>query len=412
MKANESMPFPRLATSSASVRLYGEAGFWKDSRVKSDTMTAVRKLRADRGLELAELPVPRPGPEDCLVYVEAASICGTDVHIWNWDRWSQRRIKPPLTLGHEFCGTVTAVGDKVRHVQVGDYVSAESHVTCGMCYQCRTGQAHLCPNTQILGVDRDGAFAHYVVVPEKVIWQNDRAKLPPEIATIQEPFGNAVFATMNQDMAGESVAVLGCGPIGLFTIGIAKAVGAKAVFGSDVNPYRINLARVMGATDVFHPGESDGRGDVVSRIVAANGGYGVDIVLEMSGAAAAITTAFRVVRNGGTVVLFGIPAAPVEIDVAENMIFKNLTVRALNGRRIFDTWYKTRWLLEGGVVDLRPLITKTIGFDEVNDAVAMLSRGEACKIVLLPNGGRPAALPEQRRVSVPKPNITGTPVHR
>ncbi len=401
-----------------------------------------------------ELPVPTPGPEDVLIYVEAASICGTDVHIWNWDRWSQRRINPPLTLGHEFCGTIVGIGDRVLHARVGDFVSAESHVTCGMCFQCRTGQAHMCPKTEILGVDRAGAFANYVVVPEKVIWQNDRTKLPPEIATLQEPFGNAVFATMDQDMSGESVAVLGCGPIGLFTIGIAKAVGAKAVFASDINPFRMNLARKMGATAVFDPNDTDSRNDetiparrergdggphstpidnrrstsqrsavpgapgiddsrdVVSRIVDANGGYGVDIVLEMSGAAAAITTAFRVVRNGGTVVLFGIPAKPVEIDVAENMIFKNLTVRALNGRRIFDTWYKTKWLLESGVVDLRPLITKTIGFSEVNDAVAMLSRGDACKIVLLPNGGRPAPIAEPRPPRVPVPDITGAPVHR
>jgi len=375
-----------------------------------ETMLAVRKLKAEKGLEVQEVTRPAPGPEDCLVYVEAASICGTDVHIWNWDRWSQRRIKPPLTLGHEFCGTVIAIGDKVRHAHIGDYVSAESHVTCGMCYQCRTGQAHMCPSTEILGVDRDGAFANYVVVPEKVIWQNNRAKLPPEVATLQEPFGNAVFATMNQDMSGESVAVLGCGPIGLFTIGIAKAVGAKAVFASDINPYRMSLARTMGADDVFNP--SDGGADTVAQVVEANGGYGVDIVLEMSGAPAAITTAFRVVRNGGTVILFGIPAKPVEIDVAENMIFKNLTVRAMNGRRIFDTWYKTRWLLESGIVDLRPLITKIIGFPEVNDAVAMLSKGDACKIVLLPNGGRPPAAVESQRIRTHDPNITGAPVHR
>jgi threonine 3-dehydrogenase len=374
-----------------------------------ETMLAVCKLQSQQGLDVRELPRPRPGPEDVLVYVEAASFCGTDLHIWKWDGWSQRRIKPPLTLGHEFCGTIVAVGDKVRHAAVGDYVSAESHVTCGMCYQCRTGQAHMCPNTQILGVDRDGAFANYVVVPEKVIWQNNRAKLPPEIATLQEPFGNAVFATMNQDLSGQSVAVLGCGPIGLFTIGICRAVGAKAVFASDIHPFRLNLAQVMGATQVFNP--SDG-GDAVPRMVEANGGYGVDVVLEMSGAPAAITTAFRVVRNGGTVILFGIPERPVEIDVAENMIFKNLTVLAMNGRRIFDTWYKTRWLLEGGVIDLRPLITKTVGFDEVNDAMAMLARGDACKIVLLPNAGKPAPAAEKARVRKPTPNITGAPVHR
>ncbi|MCH7592012.1 MAG: L-threonine 3-dehydrogenase [Planctomycetes bacterium] len=372
-------------------------------------MRAIRKMSADKGLSVCDVPVPTPGPEDVLVYVEAASICGTDLHIWNWDSWSQRRIKPPLTLGHEFCGTIVAVGDKVREACLGDYVSAESHVTCGMCYQCRTGQAHMCPNTEILGVDREGAFANYVVVPEKVIWQNVREKLPPEIATLQEPFGNAVFATMHQDLSGQSVAVLGCGPIGLFTIAISKAVGAKDIFASDIHPMRIELAKKMGASEVFNAADD---GDIVTKMVAANGGYGVDVVLEMSGAPSAITTAFRVVRNGGTVILFGIPAKPVEIDVAENMIFKNLTVRALNGRRIFDTWYKTRWLLESGVVDLRPLITHRIGMDGVNDALAMLHRGDACKIVVLPNDGKPPEITQQHQARTPDPNISGAPVHR
>ena len=376
----------------------------------TETMNAVRKARAGEGLELMRVPRPTPGPDDVLVYVEAASICGTDVHIWKWDRWSQRRIKPPLTLGHEFCGTIVAIGDKVRHAQVGDFVSAESHVTCGMCYQCRTGQAHMCPHTEILGVDRDGAFANYVVVPEKVIWQNDREKLPPRIATLQEPFGNAVFATMNQDLSGGSVAVLGCGPIGLFTIGIARAVGAKAVLASDINAYRLSLAERMGASGVFNP--ADGEGDIVPRMVEANGGYGVDVVFEMSGAPKAITTGFRVVRNGGTVILFGIPAEPVEIDVAENMIFKNLTVKAMNGRRIFETWYKTRWLLESKVVDLDPLITETVSLEALTGAIEKLSRGEACKIVVFPNGDRPPAGIEQRRERAPDPNITATPVHR
>ncbi len=375
----------------------------------AEMMRAIRKMKPQSGLEVCEVPRPTPGPEDVLVYVEAASICGTDVHIWKWDEWSQKRIKPPLTLGHEFCGTVVAIGEKVQQAHVGDYVSAESHVTCGMCYQCRTGQAHMCPKTSILGVDQEGAFANYVVVPEKVIWQNKRGVLSPEVATLQEPFGNAVFATMNQDLSGQSVAVLGCGPIGLFTISIAKAVGAKAVFASDIHPYRIELAKAMGTDKVFNAAED---GDVVQRMVEANGGYGIDVVLEMSGAPSAITTAFRVCRNGGVVILFGIPPTSVEIDVAENMIFKNLTVRALNGRRIFDTWYKTRWLLEGGVVDLKPLITKTIGFDEVNDAIEMLSKGDACKIVLLPNDGKPVDIPAPQRHRTRDPNITGSPVHR
>ncbi len=377
----------------------------------AESMPAVRKLAGEPGLKVVEVERPRPGPHDVLVYVEAASFCGTDLHIWSWDRWSQRRIKPPITLGHEFAGTVVEVGEMVEHAAVGDYVSAESHVTCGMCYQCRTGQAHMCPQTRILGVDRDGAFAPYVVVPQSVIWHNNRAKLAPEVATLQEPFGNAVFVSMTEDLSGQSVAVLGCGPIGLFTIGIASSVGAKAVFASDINEYRMGLAKTMGATQVFNAAAAGA--DLVDQMVAANGGTGIDVVLEMSGAPNAITSAFRVVRNGGKVILFGIPSKPVEIDVAENMIFKNLTVLALNGRRIFDTWYKTRWLLEDGVVDLRPLITKKITLaDDVNAAMEMLQRGEACKIVLLPNDGRPPHIAAERRAVRRDPNITGAPVHR
>lgn len=262
-------------------------------------------------------------------------------------------------------------------------MSAESHVTCGHCYQCRTGQAHMCPETEILGVDRDGAFAEYVVVPESVIWQNDRSKMPSEIATLQEPFGNAVLATLSHDLAGQTVGVFGCGPIGLFSIGIAKASGAAAVFAIDPVQDRLDLARKMGATDVF---DLSGQ-DAGSWMREANEGYPVDSVLEMSGAPSGITSAFTAVRNGGRITLFGIPSDPVEMDIAQNMIFKNLTVLAINGRRIWDTWFKTRWLLESGVVDLRPLITREVGVDDMEGALGELERGEACKIVLRPNEG-------------------------
>src|SRR5436309_10730935 len=216
----------------------------------AETMWAIRKVRAEPGLVLDETPVPAPGDDDVLIRVEAASLCGTDLHIFHWNDCAANRVRRPLTLGHEFAGTVAEVGRNVRHVAQGDYVSAESHVTCGMCFQCRTGQAHMCERTQILGVDREGAFARYLAVPESVIWQNDRAKLPPEIATLQEPFGNAVFATSEQDLAGRSVAVLGCGPIGLFTLGIARASGAAGVFAADRTQFRLDLARRMGAVAV------------------------------------------------------------------------------------------------------------------------------------------------------------------
>jgi threonine 3-dehydrogenase len=351
-------------------------------------MLALRKVESGPGLELAEIPDPVAGTGEVVVEVEAASICGTDLHIKKWDEWSQQRIHPPLTLGHEFAGTVVEIGDDVDHVQLGDYVSAESHITCGMCFQCRTGQAHMCERTRILGVDREGAFARYVAVPESVIWQNDRTKLPPEIATLQEPFGNAVFATSEQDLAGRSVAVLGCGPIGLFTIAIARASGAAVVSASDRTPFRLALAETMGAHTTVNVEETP---DAATWFRERNEGHGFDVVFEMSGSPRAIADAFRIARNGGRVLLFGIPSRPVEIDVAESLIFKNLDVLAVNGRRIFATWYKTRWLLESGVVDLRPLITDEIPLDDFEEAFEKLEAGEACKIVVYP-GGRPSAV--------------------
>ena len=356
-------------------------------------MWAIRKRGPAPGLALDEVPVPVPLDDEVLVEVEAASVCGTDLHIFRWDAWARHRISPPLTLGHEFAGTVRALGRNVRHVEEGDYVSAESHVTCGACYHCRTGRAHMCQQTQILGVDRNGAFAQYVAVPESVIWQNDRSKLPPEIATLQEPFGNAVFALSHEDVAGKSVAILGCGPVGLFSIGIARASGAGRVLASDRTPFRLGLAERMGAHEVLDLREV---ADAPAWFVEHNEGEHPDVVFEMSGAREAIVDAFRIARNGGRVILFGIPAQPVELDVAEELIFKNLNVSAVSGREVFATWYKTRWLLEHGVVDLRPLITEELTLNEFERAFALLESGDACKIVLRPNGA-----PHEAHVATP-----------
>ena len=374
-------------------------------------MTAVRKVEPAKGLVIEEVPVPEVGPDEVLVAVEAASVCGTDLHIWEWDEWSAQRINTPMTVGHEFAGTVVDIGRSVQHVAVGDYVSAESHVTCGMCFQCRTGQMHMCPQTKILGVDRDGAFADYVTLPEKVIWPNDRSKLPPEIATLQEPFGNAVFATLAHDLAGQSVGVLGCGPVGLFSVAIATASGAALVLAVDLNDFRLGLAKDMGATATLNAsGLEDGA--IARWLSETNEGFGVDIVLEMSGAPSAIDSGFRGVRNGGRITLFGIPASPVRIDVAESMIFKNLTVLALNGRRIFDTWYRTRWMLESGVVDLRPLITHEMGFERIEEAMGLLAGGDACKIILRPDAAVDTTAGDGPERGDRDPNVEGRVVHR
>jgi threonine 3-dehydrogenase len=349
-------------------------------------MRAIRKRVAEPGLVLDEVPVPEPRPDEVLVRIEAASICGTDLHINRWDQWSSERIRPPLTLGHELSGTVVATGSEVRDIHEGAFVSAESHVTCGVCFHCRTGRAHMCERTRILGVDRDGGFADYAAIPAAVVWQNDRSKLPPEVACLQEPFGNAVFATSTQDLAGRAVAVLGCGPVGLFTIAIARAFGAGRLLASDHVPFRMELARTLGADDVVNVDEVE---DVPAWFVEQNEGIGMGVVFEMSGALKAIHDAFQIVRHGGNVVLFGIPSEPATIDVAESLIFKNLTVTAVNGRQIWETWYTTRWLLEHGVVDLRPLITAELPLERFEEAFALLETGEACKIVLRPNGAAP-----------------------
>jgi threonine 3-dehydrogenase len=376
------------------------------------TMRALRKLGPEPGLTLCDdVAVPEVGPHDVLIQVEAASVCGTDLHIYNWDEWSRNRIRPPLTLGHEFAGTVVEIGASVENVAVGEYVSAESHITCGMCFQCRTGQAHMCPRTRILGVDREGAFAEYVCVPEKVIWHNNRAKLPPEIATLQEPFGNAVFATMAHELPGQSVAIFGCGPIGLFSTAIAKASGAAKIFASDLNPYRLQLARKMGAHFVYNPKEESLTAE--EWFLKHNDGLGVDLVLEMSGSPQGIESAFRVVRNGGRVTLFGIPSREVELDVAENIIFKNVTVLGLNGRKIFETWFRTRWLLESGVIDLHPLITLEVPLDDYEEAFSRLASGKACKIILRPQRAPLETPPPQAAAKDPEEaNIRGQVMHR
>ncbi len=380
------------------------------------TMRAIRKLGPAPGLTLCtDVPIPEPGPHDVLIQVEAASVCGTDLHIYKWDEWSQHRIKPPITLGHEFAGTVIEIGESVENVRIGEFVSAESHITCGMCFQCRTGQAHMCPKTRILGVDRDGAFADYVSVPSSVIWRNDRTKIPPEIATLQEPFGNAVFATLAHELPGQTVAVFGCGPIGLFAVGIARASGAAKIFASDINAYRLQLAKKMGASHLYNPkAESQGPAE---WFLANNDGSGVDIALEMSGSPDGIASVFRVVRNGGRVSLFGIPAKAVELDVAENIIFKNLTVLGLNGRKIFETWFRTRWLLESGVVDLHPLITLETTLEDYEEAFTRLASGRACKIILRPQR-EPLEVPKaaveeaELNTALEKLNIHGKVHHR
>lgn len=343
------------------------------------SMQAVVKTAARPGIEIREVPVPSYGPSDVLVKVDAASVCGTDLHIYNWDPWAQGRVHPPLIPGHEFCGTVAQVGDQVSAVRPGDFVSAEMHVACGKCLQCRIGQAHVCQNVKIIGVDANGAFADYVVIPESNIWKLDPS-LPREYGSILDPLGNAVHTVLAAEIAARSVAIVGCGPIGLFAIAVARACGASTVFALEVSEHRRKLARAMHADHVLDSATED----VAAIVAEQTGGVGVDVVLEMSGHADAMRLGFQILRTGGRVSLLGIPSRPVELDFARDIIFKGATVLGINGRKMYETWVQMEALLKAGKLDLAPVITHRLPMSEFARCMDLLKSGEASKIVLTP----------------------------
>lgn len=342
-------------------------------------MRALVKHHAGFGARLEQVSIPKIGPDEVLIRVRAASLCGTDVHIYQWDDWAAGRVKPPYVFGHEFSGEVVEIGEKVSRFQVGDHVSAESHIVCGMCPQCRRGEGHVCQNTEIIGVDRAGCFAEYIAMPAVNLWKNDPA-LPFEIASIMEPMGNAVHTALAGPVTGKRVAVIGCGPIGLMAISVAKAAGATAVLAFDVNEYRLQLAKQMGATEVIH----SLREDPVEKAGLLTDGTGVDIVLEMSGNPEAIRQGLRMVTLGGRVSLLGLPTEMVKLDIANDIVFKGLTVQGIVGRRMYETWEQTAGLLHSGKVNLEPLITHRLPLKEYDKAFELMMSGKSGKVVLYP----------------------------
>ena len=347
-----------------------------------ETMKALVKPRPGAGVELQDVPVPRPGPDELLLKVRAASICGSDIHIHNWNTWAASRIKTPIVFGHEFAGEVVEVGPQVRGFRRGDRVSAESHIYCGVCYQCRTGYAHICSRLEILGVDRSGGFAEYAVIPERVAWKNPPER-PWEICSLLEPMGNSVYATLVEEVAGQSVVVTGCGPTGLFAIGIAKACGAGPVIAVEKLAYRREMAQRMGADLVLDSDGSD-TGEKIREATASRGG--ADVVLEMSGHPLAIRRGFEVVRKGGRFTAFGLPSDKITLDLANDVIFKGIRIYGINGREVFRTWYRLAGLLESGHFDPRPVITHTIALRDYKQAFDSLTAPERkCgKVILVP----------------------------
>src|SRR5229473_1056826 len=323
------------------------------------TMKALRKMQAARGLSIESAQVPAIGPTDVLVRVTAASICGTDLHIYGWDRWSQGRIKPPVTLGHEFCGVVERTGEEVTAVKAGDFVSAEMHVNCGHCHQCRLGEAHICQNLRIIGIDQDGAFAEFVKIPASNIWKLDAA-IPEHYGAILDPLGNAVHTVLAGAIAGQTVLVTGCGPIGLMSIAVAKACGSSTVFATETNEQRRAMAKKMGADVVLNPAAED----AVAKILSETNSTGVDVLLEMS----------------------GIPTENVPLDLVNDVIFKGATVQGIYGRRMYETWVQMTALLKAGRLNLEPLFGERASLDKFESAFALLQSGLAGKILLYPNG--------------------------
>ena len=344
-------------------------------------MKALRKMEAAKGLTLESVPVPEVGHGQVLVRVKAASICGTDLHIYGWDHWSQGRIKPPVTLGHEFCGVVERAGADVTSVQAGDFVSAEMHVNCGHCHQCRLGEAHICPNVRVIGIDQDGAFAEFVKIPATNIWKLDAA-IPERYAAILDPLGNAVHTVLAGAIAGQTALVTGCGPIGLMAIAVAKACGSSTVFATETNAHRREMAKQMGADVVINPAAED----AVAKILGETGGTGVDVLLEMSGVPSAIQQGFKALRAGGRASLLGIPTENVPLDLVNDVIFKGATVQGIYGRRMYQTWVQMTALLKAGRLNLEPLFGERVGLENFEDAFAKLQSGMAGKILIYPNG--------------------------
>lgn len=343
------------------------------------TMRALAKMNAKPGFEMIEAKVPAIRSYEVLVKVRATSICGTDLHIYHWNQWAANRVHPPLIIGHECAGEVVQTGSEVTSVKEGDLVSLESHVVCGVCDMCRTGQGHLCRNTKILGVDRDGIYAEYVAVPEINAWP-DPPNMPAEIASLQENFGNAVHTAFSADARSKKVLVTGCGPVGIMTIMVAKAIGARAIYATDISDYRLEMARTAGADLVVNAA----RENVVETVRRASGGEDIDVLFEMSGSPSALRDGLMLLKPGGEAALLGLQGKPIEIDLENLVIFKGVTVRGVIGRRLWETWYQGRGLLRSGVVDLAPLVTHKFSLEQFEEAFALMESGQCGKVVMIP----------------------------
>jgi threonine 3-dehydrogenase len=344
-----------------------------------ETMKCIVKTRPEvGGLSFEERPIPHPEMGQVLIRNEATAICGTDLHIYKWDAWSQRRVKLPCIIGHEFAGEVIEVGPGVRHVKVGDKVTGEGHITCGFCRNCRMGEGHVCESWRGIGYDIDGCFREYVVHPEQNIWLNDKT-LPASWLSIQDPLGNAIHTVFAANCVANRVAVFGIGPVGMLTIAVLKAIGAAEIFAvGRANPYRLAKAKELGAHHVI----ASNTVDPIQYIKDHTQGKGVDVVLELSGSPKAVADGLKVVRMGGDLVLIGTSNEKSTIDLAADVVFRAVHIHGVTGRKLWDTWYKMKGLLASGNLDVEPIITHKFPFSDYEKGFQLMDSGNCGKVVL------------------------------
>jgi threonine 3-dehydrogenase len=337
-------------------------------------MKALTKKKPEHGLWMEDVPVPEVGVNDVLIKIQKAAICGTDIHIFNWDKWSQKTIKTPLVIGHEFVGTVEKIGDNVHDVEIGELVSGEGHIVCGRCRNCLAGRRHLCTDPKCIGVNRNGAFAEYLSIPVSNVWHCDTS-IPKDVLACFDPFGNAVHTTLSYDLVGEDVLITGAGPIGCMAVAVAKHAGARYVVITDVNPYRLELAKKMGPTLTL-----DVRSQSISEAVKKlNMKEGFDVGLEMSGNPQAFKDMLVNMCHGGKIALLGImPETAIDWDY---VVFNGLTIKGIYGREMFETWYKATMMIQGGM-DLRHLITHRFHYTDYAEAFEVMRSGESGKVIL------------------------------
>ena len=338
-------------------------------------MKTLQKLKTEPGLWLADAPAPKVGYNDVLIKVKKTAICGTDLHIYNWDAWAQKTVPVPLIVGHEFVGTVEAVGDGVANIDIGDRVSGEGHLTCGHCRNCRAGKRHLCRHTEGLGYHIPGAFAEYVAIPQDNVYPIPD-DISDDLASVLDPFGNAVHTALNYDLVGEDVLITGAGPTGLMAAAIAKHVGARHVVITDLNAYRLNLAEKMGVTVAVNPMDTDLK-SVMKKLGMKEG---FDVGMEMSGNPRAFKDMLNAMNHGGRIAILGIPAESFAIDWHQ-VIFKSIQMAGIYGRRMFETWYKGIGMLQSGL-DITPAITGHYHYTDFEKGFQSMISGESGKIIL------------------------------